>query len=431
MGTKTAGFIKYSDNPLNFTTTDNRGVLSEALSFRNIIQDVCDLNEYHFIDLNESFKRFLEDSSKKISQAETYNDNINLSVLFVLNGPTLNKETSSKAIQFFKNTFGRASVIYYIQIDPALYLDVNNYPNIIRKNNVHIIGNTGIKAALTKTNKCFTEPGLLKYYSFFNKYIQRLSHEGHVCKFYSDDNSSSKYYEFPLSCYRFNKCVSQLSVNVVPDPDEQTDLIYIGGSRNGMRDAIIEKYCCPTQSKNKNFKVALCGSFPDILGKFDTNEQIIFYKPVKFNEVPSYIRENSKSTVLIGDPIYSKLNIIAPRYIEALESGRICFISEEMMSEDFKDELNYILKKKTCYSDNEINEFLKYIQVSNISDIEQKIDHLFNTDSNDNVVNARILKFKDRIINCQNVILNYLMTAQLNVLYSGFQHLITIATYEL
>lgn len=442
MGTKTVGFIKYSESPLIYNTIDRRGVLSEALSFRNIIQDVCNLNDYHFIDLNESFKRFLNKEKQSESSSDKYIDNINLSVLFILNGPTLNKESSDnvkKAIEFYRSLFDRASVVYYIQIDPALYLDVNNYPNIVRKNNVHIIGNTGIKAALTKTNKCFTEPSFLKYYSFFNKYVQRLSQDetsnsfitNCAQTFYSDNNSGSKYYEFPLSCYRFNRCSSQIPENTVPDPaesDEQVDLIYIGGSRNGMRDSIIKKYCCST---NKNFKVAFCGFFPDILDEFENSENISFYVPVKFNEVPSYIRVNSKSTVLIGDPIYSKLNIIAPRYIEALESERICFISEEMMSEDLTDELKYILSKKTNYSDNEIEEVLQYIKVTGISNIEKKIDQLFNFKTTDNVVNARLVNLKDRIICCQNVILNYLMTVQLNVLYSGFQHLINIATYEL
>lgn len=437
---QTIGYIKFGKQYNLDVSNDCRGVDTEAVAFKSIIKHACVSYNYSFIELQDYYQK-QEDLTNEIEKAG------HLDTLFILCGVSTNKEYNQYLKFIIETCCSPSCNIYYIQIDPYLYFDLDavfsegtSYQLDDLLNRITIFGNSGVEHPLCKNKNNYLRMKAISYYTDLVDYVTSVAGEK-TKKLYSRDNKLTGYAELPLSCYKYVNDPSQLDGHLYDGKKlcDYADLSYIGGTRGGSRNEIIKKYYFNPKQKEgiPPVKVNIYGNLtPEDFGLSESSPEL---KDVNFcGPLPVWKIQDamlmSLATILIGDDLYNKMNIIAPRFNEAIDPGAGCIslISEELYSKKLRDDLLSILKFYG-YENKSFTweEYLDFIKVSSIndfvnSDLNSDEEFIGGDDPNSSFNWGR--PNYDRVAygigQYQMIISNYLSTYQLNVLLDSFEHFV-------
>lgn len=162
-------------------------------------------------------------------------------------------------------------------------------------------------------------------------------------------------YHFP-----FEKFVYLMLNENAAVKDYKYDLIYGGTFRSGRREKSMVKFYCDYP---EDIKVLMFGK----IEQKNFNEKYNIAKYPEFGKSVSYFEFNNKmreglSTIIIGDPLYIKLDNMAQRVHEAILNGNIVFI-----------DLEYDKHKKVFNNDEILG---KFSYITNKEDVIKRIQKL-------------------------------------------------------
>lgn len=461
------GYLKIG-KPFGNKKDDKRGIDSEAIHFKELVRQATKMSRRTYLDKPIQFN-FINIQESLINGPDCIDEIPEIHVLFILNGkltPDNCKDEYNTALSkwlFLQDTLLNLKSVYYIQIDPALYFDIDTlyslyssvslsdrkprkpkadliYEEFIPK--IKIISNSRLVPYSENQSYLSTPissaPDLISY-------VRNSVELPYTRALYSYDNGSD-YIELPLSCYRYIKTYEDAEIALDADREDmqkeslkfenhgvrEHELAYIGSVRGGHREKAIKRFYYPGAEQQSDIDVCIfTGNRAEISRLFDMDmdqsdrTDIHIEGPVNFTEVPNVMR-NTFSTVLIGDKIYERLNVIAPRYLEALEADALCFISSNMMSTQFEQDIRQILSHVDTKSQ---DEFLDFIVVDSFDEVREKINRILdNINSDDEHDRYQANELYRSIMIYQRIILDYHKAFYTSNLIEVFKKLVSLET---
>lgn len=281
------------------------GGTGEALSIIKILT-TGGHNVTVFTKVNKKDEIPLDFKIKNIEDEYQNINNYNFDIMLVING-NVNyfggaDSPSDTLIYYCINNFKKK--VYYVLCDPNLVLR-QIWPGISKKSWSSNYKQKDIEITRIDINYICQARNLDEV----KKYIEK---NGIII-----DN----FYHFP-----FEKFVYLMLQDSPPVNNYHYDLIYGGTFRSGKREKFMVDFYCnyPNDISIKMFGKITANNFSK---KYNIQKYPDFGKAVQYFEFNNAMRDGL-ATIIIGDPLYIKLNNIAQRVYEAILNGNIVFIDE-------------------------------------------------------------------------------------------------------